>query len=507
MNLVIVHYHLNPGGVTRVIANQLLALDSTATEPLRAFVLHGPGDDGWPAAFSSSLQRIECRRETLPCLGYADGSESSADEVLHQLLDSLKACGCDPATTVVQVHNHCLGKNAALTQALPRLNAAGFRLLLQIHDFAEDFRPANYHALRSALGTAGFGAAMYPQSGSIHYAVLSRRDWSVLRAAGVSADRLHFLPNPVLPLGPLPDRESSRQQLEQFASVPLEARLLTCPVRGIRRKNIGELLLWATLLERQAWVALTLAPRNPIERVAYDDWVQFAQTHQLAVAFDTAAGLTFEQNLAAADWIVSTSVTEGFGMVFLESWLAGRGFAGRDLPDVTADFVEAGVKFDQTYDRLPIPVEWIDVDDYLERLRSSLDQLHSDYRLPELPPDQWERIAAEKTRDQSVDFADLDQPLQQQVIERVIRDASARQRLLDEVPVFERTLVQPDEQLVSTNQQQVEESYSLAPSGKRLTRLLESVLHSDHASAEDELDAERVLRTFLDGRRIRLIRQ
>ena len=38
----------------------------------------------------------------------------------------------------------------------------------------------------------------------------------------------------------------------------------------------------------------------------------------------------------------ATSLAEGFGMVFLESWLAECPLLGRDLPEITRDFVEAG---------------------------------------------------------------------------------------------------------------------------------------------------------------------
>ena len=43
-------------------------------------------------------------------------------------------------------------------------------------------------------------------------------------------------------------------------------------------------------------------------------------------------GLEFFENLAAADAVATTSLAEGFGMVFLEAWLAGRPLVGRDLP-------------------------------------------------------------------------------------------------------------------------------------------------------------------------------
>lgn len=52
MNLPILHYHLNRGGVGRVIASQLLALDAALPqgETRRTVLIHGEGRQVWPNA-------------------------------------------------------------------------------------------------------------------------------------------------------------------------------------------------------------------------------------------------------------------------------------------------------------------------------------------------------------------------------------------------------------------------------------------------------------------------
>ena len=49
-----------------------------------------------------------------------------------------------------------------------------------------------------------------PQGRHIHYAVLNRRDETMLRTAGVAATQLHLLPNPVQPPERLTDRATGR---------------------------------------------------------------------------------------------------------------------------------------------------------------------------------------------------------------------------------------------------------------------------------------------------------
>ena len=92
--------------------------------------------------------------------------------------------------------------------------------------------------------------------------------------------------------------------------------------------------------------------------------------------FETEFGL---DNNAAADLLLTTCVAEGFGMVFLEAWLAGRNLVGRDLPEITADFVEAGIQLDSLFARLPVPIDWVGKDNLLESLVQSLTHLRLNY--------------------------------------------------------------------------------------------------------------------------------
>ena len=74
-------------------------------------------------------------------LGYDHWPESLVDStgLATNLLMAFKERGFSPADTVIHVHNHSLGKNVSLPGALQVLAGHGYPLLLQIHDFAEDF--------------------------------------------------------------------------------------------------------------------------------------------------------------------------------------------------------------------------------------------------------------------------------------------------------------------------------------------------------------------------------
>ncbi len=425
MKLAIGHYHLNRGGVTRVIENQLLALDSALDdrEPHEALIFYGGRREGWPVQLAERLQRIRLHLRPLPELDYDLEQPPSAGCLESRLVEALQEAGFSPAETIVHLHNHAIGKNAALPRAVWDLAARGYGLLLQIHDFAEDQRPGNFQLLAEAGdGHANWHGRLYPQAPNVHFAVLNGRDRGVLQSVGVPSEQLHFLPNPVLALETLPDHDSARHKLQELFSVDSDARFLLYPVRGIRRKNLGEALLYSVLSPEGTVVGLTLPPLNPAERTRFDEWKAAAGRWQLPFRFDVGApgGLSFAENLAASDAILTTSIAEGFGMVYLEAWLANRMLVGRDLPEITEDFRAAGVDLSRLRSRLEVPADWIDMRSLRQTLLNAFRSTIAAYGHPE-PANLSEQLDA-KLHGETIDFGDLDESLQAAVIDRASSD-------------------------------------------------------------------------------------
>ena len=496
--------------MTRVIANHLLGLAAHAgnggAEPPAAVLLTGGRAEAWgPHAGELAAAGVPAARPVVAGLDYDalnPGDATAAPAVDPAgLADRLEAAladhGANRDATVVHVHNHALGKNVSAPGALALLAGRGWKLLLQIHDFAEEFRPANYLHLAGALRP---DAALYPQAPQIHYAVLNGRDRGVLRAVGVPEDRLHFLPNPVADFPPLPDREGARSALRSTLGVRGGEGYLVYPVRGIRRKNLGETILLAMGRSGQR-AGVTLVPRNPAELAYHDRWAALAKELDLPVLFGVGeeGGLSFHQNLAAADAILTTSVAEGFGMAFLEAWLAGRPLIGRDLPHVTADFKAEGLELPGLYRALTVPLDW--ADGFAGRFRAGCETLLESYRRP------WEDAAfAEaleaKTAGGRVDFADLDEDLQTAVIRRIADDPAAR----GDVRSVEADPGRPTGATIRRNAAVVRDRYSLAGSGARLRATYDAVLASPVGPVAPPRRPDAPLDAFLDLRSFRLIR-
>lgn len=480
MRVAIVHYHLRPGGVTRVIENAVRAL---AAHDVRVAVLAGepPEPDSPLSPVAQVVDPLAYSDEPLP--GSADRAVEEMDRAAARLL------GGQP--DLWHIHNHSLGKNLSLPLAVGKMAAEGRRLLLQIHDFPEDGRPGRYRFMAEGLvnGDGRLGEMLYPRGPHVHYAPLNARDQHFLEEAGASADRVHRLPNAVASLGASPD-----------AAPQGDERILLYVTRAIRRKNLGEILLWAAM-EGDARFQVSRAPRNPAARRVYERWVAFADSLKLPVEFEVGErdDLTLGSLISRAGRLITTSVAEGFGLAFLEPWLAGRPLVGRDLPEVTEGLKESGLDLLALYEALRVPVEWFD--ERILRTKLTLgyvEMLEAYGRAPssDLPDRLWEALCGEGR----IDFGRLDEPLQEDVIRRVAASQSDREIIPKALP----PAAESGEPLAA-NRRVVEEHYGLEDYGRRLAGLYKEVAASDTGPVE-ALDGGRLLDRFLAPSRFSLLR-
>lgn len=483
MRVAIVHHHLHPGGVTRIIAHASEALRAAGAGVVVLSGLAPEPDQHWPVPV-----------EVVPGLAYEEQrSETTPQRLVGDMRQAAQgALGAPP--DVWHIHNHSLGKNLLLPLAIGRLAADGERLLLQLHDFAEDGRPVNYRRLRDSVGE-GDGALLsqrlYPQAGQVHYAVLNGRDRALLARAGMAAGRLHDLPNPV-----------SLEGVQAGGPAPGQGRLWLYPTRAIRRKNLGEFLLWAAVAPEGDRFATTLGPRNPAERPVYEGWQRLAAELELPVEFELGSrpGVRFEDLLHAAHAMVTTSVAEGFGMAFLEPWLAGRAVAGRNLPEITDEFVDAGVALPHLYRRLEVPQEWFTRGVLEQRAQEALQRAWAAYGRP-LRGDEVQGALNAWIVDGRVDFGRLDETLQAQVLRRLHASPGAVEELQPGV------LPDPGEDaaLIAANRAAIVERFGLEAYGARLHEIYHGLLASP-VETPGALPGEAVLEQFLAPERLYLLR-
>ena len=496
MNVVILHCHFRRGGVTQVVDNHVAALTDLIDGQI--VLVSGGRNDGLSTATRERTKQLVIEGFDYDDLTRGECSRSDfdtdlvmrADRIAGRIATGLASSGFSSDDTVLHWHNHSLGKNVAAPLVIKTLAAnEGFRQLLQIHDFAEDFRPENYLRLVQAAEQRGqipfveddVNQFCYPNSPLVHYATLTSGDASVLTRLSIDDARIHLLPNCVtLGEDDLPDPLESLEKVRQSASLPSDARWCVYPVRGIRRKNVGEFLLLSRLLPDATYAGITLPPATPIEKDSYQRWREIGAIVSPKAIFDagTFDGLSFHENLAASDFIVSTSVAEGFGMAFLEPWLADRGVIARRLPNVVNDFESAGVSLNRFYDSVAIPgdVTWIaDC-----RRESSEAFIEAWQKLPDLYGQAWKVDQADPDRDpKTIDFATLTPRRQIEVLTRMSQDLGFENAIKGLNDGLVDWLSEPFRQSdLDQNRQLIASKYSLQLSGNRLISIYRGLVEN-----------------------------
>ncbi|HKI45730.1 MAG TPA: glycosyltransferase family 4 protein [Balneolales bacterium] len=406
MLIGLLHYHLRGGGVTRVIESTVTMLKEHGHD-----VIVVCGEKTESECIDQLITHDALRYDVTPD---NDQLRSIADDLEKE---TKRRFGRVP--DLWHFHNHSLGKNTTAPLLVSHWAKKQTPVLLQIHDFAEDGRASNYQFLTRNMGKEQ-PIPLYPQAPHIHYATLTRRDQRILSDAGFQDDLLHILPNPVS-LGHGTDQDDNARSL-----FPECETLILYPVRGIRRKNIGEFLLHSIIASPDTHFAMTLGPKNPKQQAYYQKWVAFARMNNLPVTFEAGhqQEYSFPSVVQAADLLMTSSITEGFGLTFLEAWLADRPIGGRDLPEITGDFKEKGIVLSHLYSTLPVPLDWLPKKKFEDKVENALKQMYHQYGR-EYRKEYLQQFLDAALQNENVDFGRLDEELQRIVLDKLLTDSGA----------------------------------------------------------------------------------
>lgn len=491
MNIVILHCHFERGGVTQVVENHVRALRDDGGVAQIALVagdrVGGLSPETLAATTLVQIDDFDYDRHDQAADELPDRAKRIADRLSRQL----SALGIGSDNSVLHWHNHGLGKNTAAPRVIRRLAQEGWRILAQIHDFAEDNRPENYRRLIAATGAvnkAELDGYLYPVAPQIHYATLTQADAAILAQLGVPEPQTHCLPNGVVPPGGEPDRDDSLEKVRRAMQLPGDATWSLYPVRGIRRKNVGEFLALSRWLGPQQYAGLTLCPATEVERHSYLRWKALAADVAPQAVFDAGhyREVSFGENLAAADFILSTSVAEGFGMAFLEPWLADREVVARRLPTVIDDFERCGVRFPKLYDAVPIPGDRQWLAQCRQATAAAAESAWSTVAREFHPAPSHATLGSDTGDDaDSIDFACLTPRLQVEVLQKLAADSGFE----SSVKALSRPLVDalsapPGAELIAANAELVAERYSPQRTRDQLTGIYR---HLSSAPAEAEV--------------------
>ncbi|MBM9615842.1 glycosyltransferase family 4 protein [Desulfobulbus rhabdoformis] len=482
MRVALVHYHLQSGGVTRIICHVLKALRARG---IQCMVLTGKE----PGFNISGTYRV------VPGLQYELDRPKLSVQALTEQMRSAATEALGGAPDLWHVHNHSLGKSLLLPLALRQMASEGEHFLFHIHDFAEDGRPANYRAMLQQMAGGQcdlLASQLYPQGDHVHYAVLNTRDHCYLQEAGLDEPQLHLLPNPV---------DLGKPSLAE-APLPGKLPLWLYPTRAIRRKNLGEFLLWSALVGETTWFATTSAPENPLEQPRYQRWKQIAAELGLPVHFELVGpnGYGFIDLLRLADMAMTTSVAEGFGMAFLEPWTQTTPVCGRNLVEITRQFAIDALELPGCYDQLTVPLDWLGEERVRKAAASGLCRNLAAYgRQP--GKDDLERCLQAWIKDGRIDFGRLDEPMQEDVLSQVVGH-QAQAALVSPADLPDSATMAA---ALNKNQEILQRQYTLERYGERLEQIYDQVAGAA-GSFCGQLDGGVLLDRFLAPERLHLLR-
>ncbi len=463
MKIVFIHYHLKTGGVTTCLRQQVEALKVDCD----VCVITGELSQ---AGFPAKTIHIPELAYSADCPGIFQPDDAAV--AVSRAIESHFNGPCD----ILHVHNPLLAKNKKFLKILAALQKRNVSLFLQIHDFAEDGRPRSYFA------------EDYPAD--CHYGVVNSRDYRILLKSGLKEQGLHQIPNPVN----IPENPPATTQAGSYA---------VYPIRAIRRKNIGEAILLSLFFRDQETLVITLPPNSPADVESYQDWKAFVSRYQLKVEFDRGLEQPYEAIVASARYLLSTSITEGFGFSFVEPWLFGKWVWGRKISDVCADFEANGVRLDHMYTALKVPLDWFEWEEFYKKWKRTIQNVAKQFDIL-IDDERIQNTFSSLTADGTIDFGLLDEESQKQVVGNLLtRKVNAAQ--LSALNPFLATVGDPPDQkdLIAANRNAVTRNYSMAKYRQKLLAIYAQV---NQTPVRQHIDKKILLSQFLDLTKFSLLK-
>jgi hypothetical protein len=463
MKIAFIHYHLKTGGVTTCLKQQLKALKSHCD----MCVITGElPPDVFPA---KTIYVPELAYSSVYRKPYAP--EKVAAKVIQKIRTHFDG-PCD----IVHVHNPLLAKNSKFLWFLKLLQQEGLNLLLQVHDFAEDGRARLYFH------------EDYPTD--CHYCVVNSRDYQILLKCGLKKQGLHQLFNCV--------------SLPQLPPEPVaEEPYIVYPIRAIRRKNIGEAILLSLFFDAQERLAITLPPNSAADMVSYEAWKAFAAKYRLPIEFDQGLDTPFETIVGSARYLLTTSITEGFGFSFLEPWLYHKYVSGRKLDDICNDFEVRGIDLGHMYSQLMVPLEGFDANGYYRQWNRTIMGAARKFDL-QIDTAQIRCAYEVITEGGLIDFGLLAELYQKQVLRFLMSNKTHRQKLLIRNPLLAEISNRTDQQnRIEANRNAIVRNYNMDQYRQTLLDLYARVATTP---VKQRVNQKKLLAEFFDLKRFSLLK-
>lgn len=401
--LVIIHYHLRPGGVRRVIELGVAKLLSKLNCDSVTLAAGEYPPDNWLEIFKSKINGRNLRLFIRPSFCYLSEQNCSGDD-LHEIISKdvgeLFRC-LKGEDAVLWFHNPAVGRNVILTDRIFRKSAeTGIPLVAHHHDWWFE----NRWQRLDEMFQCGFdslekiAAVFFNTSPNIKHCAINYFDYSILNK--YFKNNSAWLPNPIESgySASRSDIESAKNWLNEVLNDSSPVWIMPC--RVLRRKNIAEALLIKEWINPSSWLVTTAGASSSGE-TSYAEAVQtFAKEKQIKFRLGIITNNHHNAPdvysiIAASEVVLLTSLQEGFGLTYIEAAIMKVPLIARMLPNLEGDFEKFGLRFPYKYRDILIHPDLFSWKDEAERQRkifeSWLEKLPCQFRewvkLPEIARD------------------------------------------------------------------------------------------------------------------------
>jgi glycosyltransferase involved in cell wall biosynthesis len=369
LKLIIVHYHLRPGGIRRVIELATPHLRRRAAFDSIVLACGEAADRGWNETFRRTVSPAHTKFFIEPCFNYASEQRLAPERLRRAVAEAVDGLltGSTAKNCVVWAHNLGIARNLALTQELAKAcEQRGIPLLAHHHDWWFDNRWLRWAEMRRSgvRDLAAAAAAVFPETKTIHHIAINRADASVLRHH--FGRRASWLPN-LAERAQAPTAKRIREARHWLQTQLGEkgAPIWILPCRLLRRKNIAEAMLLTRWLRPEAWLVTTGGVSSQEEQRYYEKLTAAAHRHAWRLRLGVLAGEeigkpSVAELMAVSECVLLTSIQEGFGLPYLEAAAAGRPLISRSLPNIAPDLAEFGFRFPQAYAEIRVHTDLFD---------------------------------------------------------------------------------------------------------------------------------------------------
>ena len=386
-NLVVVHYHLRPGGVRRIIELALPHIASTAPIPVESITLAcgEMPDAAWCEDLERALRGTQLRFLCESSFRYLSQQRLPPEVIRRRIRSALEGLTkkVPPSETLIWAQNLGLARNLILSDELAAFSARhGLSLLSHHHDLWFENRWTRWSEMRACgfRSLSSVARASFAAGARVCHITINRLDNAVLSKH--LGSRAKCLPN-LAQRDEAPSRTRIRAARDWLKSqLGDDAPVWVFPTRFLRRKNLAEAVLLTRWLRPEGWFVTTAGVSSREER----DYARRLEAVSHREKWRVRFRLLAEANgpapsigdlAAASEAMMLTSAQEGFGLPYLEAAAFGKPLIARHLPNVIPDLLELGFSFPHLYEDILIAPSLLD----LKSERARQQKLWRDWKL------------------------------------------------------------------------------------------------------------------------------